>query len=188
MCCACRWCHGGILLGARLTFITRKPAWSTRSSARLVHCRERSNRSLARFRGAQCCLIMSCGEVSPVRPTEIRMRRVVIIASVAAVYTFSVSGGIINGSPVGNVISSYAPPYFAMLWASKDSARTRYWPAYHYGLYLWLLWFIVVPHYVLKTRGRRGVGLALALSMILWAPALMSFIGWYFYESLPDFR
>ncbi len=53
---------------------------------------------------------------------------------------------------------------------------------------MWLLWFILVPHYVLKTRGRGGLPLAVALSLILWAPLAAALAGLWFYEDLPDFR
>ena len=114
--------------------------------------------------------------------------RLCTIACVSALYSFSVNGGIINGSELSDYVAGYAPPYFAVLWVAQDARRTGYWPAYHYGLYLWICWFILIPHYVIKTRGRAGVALTLGLTVLLWAPVVSAAAGWWFYDQLPDFR
>ncbi len=116
------------------------------------------------------------------------MLLLLILVSASSVYWFSVSGGIITGSELTSVVMGWSPAYYGMLWVARDSRRTGYWPAFHYGLWLWIFWYVAVPHYVLKTRGREGLGLALGLLLLLCAPTLSGFAGWWFYEDLPDFR
>ena len=114
--------------------------------------------------------------------------RVVVLAAASAGYTFSVNGGIINGNGLADLLAGYGPQYFAALWVLGEARSTRYAPAYHYGLYLWIGWPILVPHYLLKTRDARGVALAVGVYASLWAPSVAALIGWWFYEDLPDFR
>ena len=132
--------------------------------------------------------MMLGGRRHPVLAFPGAIARVVVLALVSAGYAFCVNGGVINGSGVADYVAGYSAPYFAALWAQRDSEHSRYWPAYHYGLYLWLAWFAVIPHYLLKTRGRGGIIPALGLSFALWTPVAAGVAGWFLYEELPDFR
>jgi hypothetical protein len=114
--------------------------------------------------------------------------RLVIISCAAFFYSFCVGGGIIHGTELADYAAGYAPPYFAMLWAKEDARSSRYWPSYHYGLWLWWLSFPVLQHYILKTRGRAGFPLAIAFAFLIFSPFLASILGWWFYEQLPDLR
>jgi hypothetical protein len=74
-----------------------------------------------------------------------------------------------------------------MLWVADDARRTRYWPAYHYALFLFTFWFFAIPHYVLRTRGRGGLLAAGGLLFLLFLPTCAALVGWLFYEAPPDF-
>ena len=113
--------------------------------------------------------------------------RLIALSAAVSLYAFSVSGGIINGSEIVDYVVGYAPAYFAMLWVCEDSRQSRFWPSHHYGIYVWLLWFILVPHYFLRTRGWPGLPAAIGFSLLLWTPVLSAIAGWSFYEDLPDF-
>ena len=114
--------------------------------------------------------------------------RLVVVSALSSTYTFAVSGGVINGLELADYVIGYAAPYFAMLWASQDARQARYWPAFHYGLWLWMLWPISLPHYVLRTRGLAGVPLLVSLLLMTGLPVVASYVGWWLYEYLPDFR
>ena len=75
-----------------------------------------------------------------------------------------------------------------MLWAAQDARRSRFWPAYHYGLWLICAGPVLIPHYVFRTRGGRGLGLAVVLSLVLWMPWIGLALGSWFYDDLPDLR
>ena len=42
-------------------------------------------------------------------------------------------------------------------WVRKDSKRSESWHAMDLGLYMFLLWPVMVPYYLLKTRGAKGL-------------------------------
>ena len=116
------------------------------------------------------------------------LQRLCLIAAASSGYTFVVNGGMFWGNQLGDLVAGYSPAYFATLWVANDARSTRYWPAYHYGLFVFLLWFIALPHYVLKTRGPSGWALAAGLILLAAAPALAGVAGWWFYEDLLNFR
>jgi hypothetical protein len=114
--------------------------------------------------------------------------RLIPLTLVSALYVFCRVGGVIDGSILADLAAVHGPPYYIVLWAFHDSRRTRFWPSYHYGLYLLVVGVVFVPHYVFATRGRRGFGLAAALWLALWAPSLAGLIGFWLYDDLPDPR
>ena len=116
------------------------------------------------------------------------MVRLCVLAVLAATYSFLVSGGLICGSTAASFAANGGRPFFAMLWIRADARESGFWPAYHYGILLWIFWPVLAPYYFLRTRGRRGLGTALFISAILWLPLLSAMMGSYFYYDLPDFR
>lgn len=116
------------------------------------------------------------------------LQRLCLLAVASSAYTFLVNGGVLSGNGIADFVAGFGPAYYATLWVSSDARVTRYWPAYHYGLLLLLFWFLAVPHYVLRTRGRGGALLALGLFFAICAPAVCGFVGWCLYDYLPDFR
>jgi len=114
--------------------------------------------------------------------------RIVILSLVATAYRFAVTGGMISGSELVDAASSLGPAYFVALWVSEDARRSRSMLAFHYLLWVWVLWPIFVPHYVLASRGRRGIGLAIGLWTLLFLPVVGMYAGWSLYYDLPDLR
>lgn len=114
--------------------------------------------------------------------------RLAPLVACSAAYSFAVNGGIINGFELANFAAGYGPAYYVVLWVVQDARRTRYWPAYHYPLWLLSAGVVLVPHYVLRTRGWSAIGLAALLSLATWTPAIAGLLGWWFYDDLPDFR
>jgi hypothetical protein len=101
--------------------------------------------------------------------------RVFVLASLVFVFVAGATLGFFDReSAAAEVCSSFGVPLLVVWWAECDADRTRYWPAFHYSWFLLVLWPIAVPHYVIHTRGWRGVGLALALVGAICAPLL----GW----------
>ena len=112
-----------------------------------------------------------------------------LVTAASALYFFLVQGGVFWGSPAAELVAGYGPAYYAMLWASDDARRTRYWPAYHYGLFLICLTPFAIPHYVLRTRGgRSGLARACGAFALQLLPVFAAFLGAWFYEDLPDLR
>ncbi len=116
------------------------------------------------------------------------LAQVNVLAFTGAIYAFCVNGGVINGSELTDYVAGYGAPYFAALWIQRDARQTGYWPAYHYGLFVWLFWFVLIPHYLIRTRGRAGFLPALGFWLALCTPLVAGVAGWWLYEELPDFR
>jgi hypothetical protein len=111
-----------------------------------------------------------------------------LIAAASSLYFFLAYGGIFAESALGDLVAGYGPAYYAVLWVADDARRTRYWPAYHYGLFLLMLWPLAIPHHVLRTRGRSGLGLACGTFALELLPFAAAFLGAWFYADLPDLR
>jgi hypothetical protein len=114
--------------------------------------------------------------------------RLIPLSAFSSFYAFCVSGGVIDGFELADFAAFYGSPYFTALWIAKDARETHYWPAYHYGLWLFFLAPFLTVYYLLHTRGRSGIALSVFLSVVTLAPFIASFLGWLFYEDLPDFR
>jgi len=100
--------------------------------------------------------------------------RIFVLAGLLFLYSFGYGIGFIEGSDLLWVSYRIGLPLYVAWWVKQDSQDTHYWPAYHYSLWLFSVWPIAVPHYVLKTRGIRGVMLATALLAALFSQIL----GW----------
>ncbi len=105
--------------------------------------------------------------------------RIFLLAALLFAYAAGAALSFIEPQSLGATIcASYGVPLLVVWWVENDSKRTRYWPAFHYGLFLLALWPVAVPHYVLRTRGWRGVGLAGLLLTAICAPLLGWFVGY----------
>ena len=114
--------------------------------------------------------------------------RLCILVAASCGYNFLVSGGVFSEGLLGSIAAAWAPPYYALLCVACDARQTRYWPAYHYGLFLWSFWYIALPHYVLRTRGWRGLPMACGFLLLMCPPTLAAALGAWLREDLPDFR
>jgi hypothetical protein len=105
--------------------------------------------------------------------------RIFLLAGLLFAHAGGAALGLVEPRSLGATIcASYGVPLLVVWWVERDSQRTRYWPAFHYGLFLLALWPVAVPHYVFRTRGWRGVGLAALLLAAICAPLLGWFVGY----------
>lgn len=42
-------------------------------------------------------------------------------------------------------------------WLYTDHRSSRYWPCYDYDWFMLMMWPVLLPHYLVKTRGKRGL-------------------------------
>ena len=111
--------------------------------------------------------------------------RIFLASAAASAYLFLIFGGVFAGAVYADYIAWYLTPYFTFLWASNDSCRTHYWPAFHYGLFVLFAPIAGPAHYAHRTRGRAGIRLQLALAAAALAPFLSAVLGWHLYDRLP---
>src|SRR5260221_518128 len=54
-------------------------------------------------------------------------------------------------------------------WVQRDARESKFDPCFEYDTFLFLAWPVLLPHYLIRTRGRGG----LYLTIGLFAPAVM---------------
>jgi len=60
-------------------------------------------------------------------------------------------------------------------WVQADAQKTKYWPCYEYGAFMFFGWVLLLPHYLLRTRGIRGFLLIFFFLALLYAPWAFAF-------------
>jgi hypothetical protein len=56
----------------------------------------------------------------------------------------------------------------AAWWVERDSAHTGVWPWFEYSAFVFLAWPILLPHYLIRSRGFTGM----QLTVLLYSPLL----------------
>jgi hypothetical protein len=95
-----------------------------------------------------------------------------LVSGLATLRELGIAAHLFVPSP-GDAVLGWALLLFMVAWTYDDSLRrTHYWPAYHYGWWLFTAWPFVLGHYLIRTRGRRGWAMLALLYAALLAPAL----------------
>ena len=98
-----------------------------------------------------------------------------ISACAAALYAIAHT----EPSPSAALFLFYAPSVALILWLQADSRRSKVASSIQdWGFFLWLAWPLVLPWYVLKSRGTPGWGLLVRLYLLALAPYLIVFAIW----------
>ena len=99
-------------------------------------------------------------------------------SAAAALYTATQ----IQPAPVVGLFVSGAPLVAVILWLQKDVRRTGVGAVQDVGYFLLLAWPVVIPWYVLKTRGRSGWALLVGLMLLIMSAAVtQAAVPWVIY-------
>lgn len=99
-------------------------------------------------------------------------------SAVAAVY--AVAG--LEPSGLVKLLVNAAPLVSVILWLQKDCRRTGTTSIQDWGMLVWLAWPVVIPWYVLQSRGRAGWALLIGLfGLILSASIARALVPWIVY-------
>jgi hypothetical protein len=99
---------------------------------------------------------------------------------VAAVYT---AAGVEPAPAIWMFVTS-APAICVFLWLQKDAARTHVGSVLDLGYFLFLAWPVVLPWYLVKTRGWKGLITLGGMLALVCAPYLAAlFVYWLIYIS-----
>ena len=90
------------------------------------------------------------------------------------VYNFGINAGILLETRLANLALSFGSALYFGFWLTEDARTSRYWPFYHYGTWVLVLAPVLVPVYLLKTRGAAGLLLAGALLAMMLNPSSSS--------------
>ncbi|OGQ81148.1 MAG: hypothetical protein A3F90_04155 [Deltaproteobacteria bacterium RIFCSPLOWO2_12_FULL_60_19] len=118
--------------------------------------------------------------------------RVIALGGIGAIYWVGYALSLFDYSDVVVMATGWGVPIYIAFWAQNDSQSSGYWPAFHYAWYLIGFWPIALPHYLIRTRGTRGIPI-LALFVLLltswfwgyWLGILVGWsLGWYSSEAI----
>ena len=59
-------------------------------------------------------------------------------------------------------------------WVDADARATRYRPCFEYNTFMFFGWPVLLPHYLLRTRGRRGFFLIFFFLALLFGPGAIA--------------
>jgi hypothetical protein len=62
---------------------------------------------------------------------------------------------------------------FLVRWVAVDRLTTRFRGSYEFDAFLFIVWVVVLPYYLIKTRGGRGALLALGFFILALIPSLI---------------
>ena len=100
---------------------------------------------------------------APLKPLYVTT---VTCATLAAVY--GLAG--MEPSPLPLLFISVGPLISVVLWLQNDARLHRFATVHDWGLLAYLLWPVLVPWYVFKTRGTQAWRMSLALLGAVFAP------------------
>ncbi len=75
-----------------------------------------------------------------------------------------------------SILGSYGLLMYGAFWALDDARKRQYWPCYDFGTFLFFGWPAVVPWYLIRTRGPKGIFLALAVLGLMVLPSVTAVI------------
>jgi hypothetical protein len=79
----------------------------------------------------------------------------------------------VRPSPLPALFLAFAPLISVILWVQNDARLHRLATIHDLGFFAYLLWPVLVPWYVFKTRGARAWSLALLLLAAVVAPLIL---------------
>jgi hypothetical protein len=102
-----------------------------------------------------------------------------VFVTTVATSTVAVIYGLlgVHPSPLPALIMAFAPLISVIVWVQSDARFHRFATIQDLGLFVYLLWPVVLPWYVIKTRGARAWTLALLLVGAVFAPRVFALAG-----------
>lgn len=71
------------------------------------------------------------------------------------------------------LLADWAFAFLVVLWVRSDYRRSRYWPCFEYDMFLFVAWPLLLPHYLVRTRGPRGLLILAGMFALLLAAAVL---------------
>jgi hypothetical protein len=82
-----------------------------------------------------------------------------VTATTALAYTHSAICSVPDSSPHQYVdfLSNWSISLLVVWWVRDDSRESKYWPCFDYDMFLLSGWLFLLPHYLVRTRGAKGL-------------------------------
>ena len=110
--------------------------------------------------------------------------RIFLLSPFVTIYSIGANAGLLSVTLVGD-LAGWLLLLSLVYWAYSEFPSTRYWPAYHYGLLLCTAWPVLLPHYIVRTRGWRSWRLLLVLYLAMLAPVVGALAGYALWPHVP---
>lgn len=93
---------------------------------------------------------------------------------------YFVSASMRNSAPglLAILVFQYALPITIVAWIAADAKERRQTPCFDFSFLLLLAWPVSLFGYCVFTRGWPGLGLAVALFLLVYVPALVTVVVW----------
>ena len=89
--------------------------------------------------------------------TRLALIGLTLISGIYVVYWAAFAMRFVSGQSVLAAVQGWLVVGMFTWWVKEDSRETHYWPAFHYAWLLMFLWPVAIPHYLVHTRGWRGL-------------------------------
>jgi len=116
------------------------------------------------------------------------MRKFISIAIVVVISIahYSIMGYLgYDPSPEYENLMAWSFALMVALWCLDDAKKYNFHRPYEFGAFIFFLWPIVLPAYLIQTRGWRGALVFLAFLFIALLPYIS---GWVFYYASPAYN
>ncbi len=75
-----------------------------------------------------------------------------------------------------SILGSYGLLVYVAFWVLDDARKRQDWPCYDFGTFLFFGWPAVIPWYLIRTRGPKGILLALGVLGLIVLPSVTAFL------------
>lgn len=85
----------------------------------------------------------------------------------------------VEGSALSHVLWQWGTSLLIVWWVQDDERQTGYRPCYEYAAFMFFGWPLLLPDYLLRTRGIRGLLWISAFSILFFTPWLFAIATFY---------
>ena len=113
-----------------------------------------------------------------VRPRQSLLLSALYVASITGLWVvYSVLCAAASLAPLDgvNVLWSLGIGILVVWWVRTDGHPSRYWPCFDYGTFMLAWWPVLLPHYLVRTRGFKGLLIYAGMVAVLILTAIMAF-------------
>lgn len=100
--------------------------------------------------------------------------RVVVLSLALSAFSGAYAFFRTEPSFVISILGYYSLPVYIGFWVLDDARKRQFWPCFDFGTFLFFGWPAVVPWYLIRTRGSKGIPLALAVLGLIVLPSVVA--------------
>jgi hypothetical protein len=100
----------------------------------------------------------------------------ILLVSVSTVGLSVLSTHRVAESAATNLVLRFAFALVIALWVQGDRRKRQVSVPYEFDAFVFFFWYVAMPYYLYKTRGWRGLMVALAIVILVATPVMVSTI------------